>query len=418
MSAERGTPPLSTGSTEALASGLSVVEAEIAPELEARRIVLREPYVGIAISGKHGVGKTDIASLLLTALQARRFSGGERFRAQKGGDRSTVGFMDRSVSVDRDLDQEQLDFFGDLSTNTPGLDESNLSHFLATEFNEAESGRKIARILITCKRDIAAGRITRRALVKWQIRRNQLDQYLLDGLLSPDEYARLGEALDVEKKKLHTDKVAKVEHAREERDVIQFNKAHPELDGINPYEEQAVWRGKKLYDKAVSTSHKTQVEAVSEILDWLVESGIADEITPSSEPGQAQSAETLTQIDTDQTERIVRREDFGSGEAGELAFQSVVAGFPCATYIDGDQTQCGNPPIGTVDVDLQADYNPFPFCSEEHADLLENQIADDLEATGRHGAIRGIGRNGFGRPYFPMSKNLNLKPPLSPLSSN
>lgn len=93
-------------------------------------------------------------------------------------------------------------------------------------------------------------------------------------------------------------------------------------------------------------------------------------------------------------EGIVRREDFGPGHAGNLAFIAVSGGTPCETYIDDAKTKCGQPPIGTVDIDILGDVDPFPYCSGEHAVTLQNQLLEDLHRQGRNSVP---GRNGFGR---------------------
>lgn len=90
----------------------------------------------------------------------------------------------------------------------------------------------------------------------------------------------------------------------------------------------------------------------------------------------------------------VRREDFGSGRAGEWAYQTILAGASCETYIDAYGNRCGELSVGTVDVDILGNLDLFPYCSDTHAQLLEDQLVSEIEKNGDHTAP---GRNGFGR---------------------
>ncbi len=99
--------------------------------------------------------------------------------------------------------------------------------------------------------------------------------------------------------------------------------------------------------------------------------------------------------------RQMRREDFGPGSAGDLAFGVVSSGEPCVTYIDDKKNTCGRPPIGTVDVDVRDDLDFFPFCSPDHQQLLQQQLLDELSEQGRltvpgmNGKERSLARMGI-----------------------
>lgn len=90
----------------------------------------------------------------------------------------------------------------------------------------------------------------------------------------------------------------------------------------------------------------------------------------------------------------IRREDFGPGYAGDWSYQTVLAGAMCVSYIDENKTECGKPSVGTVDVDIRATLDLFPYCSAEHAERLELDLVEEIEAQGR---FTVPGRNGFGR---------------------
>lgn len=103
------------------------------------------------------------------------------------------------------------------------------------------------------------------------------------------------------------------------------------------------------------------------------------------------TAERLTQ--TEQPVEITR-EGFGSGRTGEESYQIVLSGEPCTAFIDAKMNECGNKPIGTVDADIGLCLDYFPFCSPEHASLIEERLEADLTARGGYFFPA---RNGMGR---------------------
>lgn len=105
---------------------------------------------------------------------------------------------------------------------------------------------------------------------------------------------------------------------------------------------------------------------------------------------------TIERLGDTRAETEVRREDFGPGFAGEISFKTVLGGSPCIIYIDETKEMCGKPPIGTLGVDIGASYDVFPYCSEEHASLLEKQLIETT-ATFRSGVSSVIDKNGLGR---------------------
>lgn len=105
----------------------------------------------------------------------------------------------------------------------------------------------------------------------------------------------------------------------------------------------------------------------------------------------AMTAERLTE---NTTGIEIRREDFGPGYAGDWSYQTVIAGATCVFYIDENKTECGKPSVGTVDVDIRAAFDLFPHCSTDHANRLELDLVEEIEAQG---GSTIPGRNGFGR---------------------
>ena len=90
----------------------------------------------------------------------------------------------------------------------------------------------------------------------------------------------------------------------------------------------------------------------------------------------------------------IRREDFGPGRAGDWAYQTILGGAICLTYVDDEKTECGQIATGTVDVDIRGDLDLFPFCTNEHGIILTKQLVEEIE---RNGSSTTPSRNGFGR---------------------
>ena len=103
---------------------------------------------------------------------------------------------------------------------------------------------------------------------------------------------------------------------------------------------------------------------------------------------------TVERLTENTTGIEIRREDFGPGYAGNWSYRTVLSGAPCVTYIDEYGNMCGDPPVGTVDIDVRDDLEFFPFCSPEHQQLVQEQILSDLHRQGRS-SVPGV--NGFGR---------------------
>jgi hypothetical protein len=100
---------------------------------------------------------------------------------------------------------------------------------------------------------------------------------------------------------------------------------------------------------------------------------------------------------------IPRREDFGTGRLGQMAYNYVLNGEPCYTLLDSGEAdklpaRCGRPSIGTLDYDdFQRQVDQVPICSDEHL----KKTRDELEAMYvKSGRTWWFGINGKGREDY------------------
>ncbi len=91
----------------------------------------------------------------------------------------------------------------------------------------------------------------------------------------------------------------------------------------------------------------------------------------------------------------VLRENFGPGEAGELAYLGIASGLPCEAFVDPERKQiCGKLSNRTVDFDVAGHGDYLPSCSPVHSASIRESIAGDLA---RQGHTTVFGENGWGR---------------------
>ncbi len=114
------------------------------------------------------------------------------------------------------------------------------------------------------------------------------------------------------------------------------------------------------------------------------------------------SAYTLTieqsiQADISSSEVLPSRDQFGPGNAGNIAFSIVSFGEGCATYVPDEKTQdqrpCGLPSQMTVGFDIGSSYDALGACTNEHRDELKEQI----KSTSPNPNSISFDHNGFGR---------------------
>lgn len=93
--------------------------------------------------------------------------------------------------------------------------------------------------------------------------------------------------------------------------------------------------------------------------------------------------------------RGVKREDFGPGKTGQIAFELIEGGASCGVVIK--KKLCGNKAIATLDFDVpkirQVEF--VPVCSDEHEAIARRDITVEFEE--KRYIATGFGRNGFGR---------------------
>ena len=324
----------------------------------------------IAIYGEEGAGKSNLSERLAKALGARTLAGGKEIRTKLGGSTATVGFQKRPLSVDQDYDSYQHRLMTESNPNDPLVNESRLSGFIATRIMDEDPSIEIIRINITCPKRERIRRITKRAIDEWEEKKAGLLENFARGEIAFEEFEARTQELTEERKELTFVRINQKETVRRKSDSLQWAEEWPELSGKDVLNPGTKIDGKRLYDLTLSTGKRTKKETFDFVINWLWENG--------------------------KIEGVVKREDFGPGQAGELAYQTVLGDFPCETWIDDNKTVCGKPPVGTVDVDNLANHDPIPVCSEEHATALEKQIREELKRKSKPG-IAGMGRNGWGR---------------------
>lgn len=92
---------------------------------------------------------------------------------------------------------------------------------------------------------------------------------------------------------------------------------------------------------------------------------------------------------------IARREDFGPGKAGEIAYAIINSGNPCEVKVESKP--CSKKAIETVDFDIPilSGVEFIPVCSAEH----RNKAQEDMDKFNKEvgNRVTSFGTNGFGR---------------------
>lgn len=334
----------------------------------------------ILIAGRSGSGKTRLGRGLGQVLSIQKiFEGGQEFRGKTGMGASGVEYGERSLQVDREIDNNQKKYFRLAKTDpNPGIVESRLSGVLASEILVTDPSLPLVRILLTAPAETRFRRMLKRI---------------------KDE---LGEDITEEQKlELNLRAIKRKERERERRDLATWRKVHKILAGIDPFDPRNKdSKGNPIYDIVISTATQSKEQTLEIALKELEARGWIKRRENHSIPKTADiflpedKGYVEASINGADVKTQARREDFGPGTAGTMAFFAVASGFPCQTYIDGDKNICGNSPIGTVDVDIRDDVDTFTYCSKEHGSQLKDQLVKELESMGRYTVP---GRNGFGR---------------------
>ncbi|MCL4354460.1 hypothetical protein M1349_03255 [Patescibacteria group bacterium] len=92
----------------------------------------------------------------------------------------------------------------------------------------------------------------------------------------------------------------------------------------------------------------------------------------------------------------VLRKDFGPSKFGEIAYQTILAGARCETFIEEIKDQCEEISDRTVDFDVLGNAEFRTACSDEHEKLIKLRIRREAEDKGSE-IIPDFSNNGWGR---------------------
>ncbi len=217
-------------------------------------------FGGLTISGRSGTGKTKLAEDLQRELNVPHFyKTGELFRQiiEEQLGEEVIGYQERNLNLDRELDTKQRQLLKNASAANPLILEGRLAGFITNQLrNEAEMDQNekpnIVTILLTAK--------------------------------SEERYRRILKRQRLQDPSLTFHKIQKLTREREKTDRVQWEKLHPELEGIdifNPANKLA--NGEPMYDLIVNTNHQTTRKVLQEVLTELKKRGLIKEISRESE---------------------------------------------------------------------------------------------------------------------------------------
>lgn len=336
------------------------------PETSLSNEILLPRFGGITISGSSGTGKTALMKILTNDYSidsARSFKTGEKMRQITGVGQASRGFMQRDRKVDREIDKWQEDVIRGADIHNPFILEGRLAGFISNNTPEAN----VVSILLTAPNHERMKRILKRAKQDSfkKIAELEYEQYKA---LSLDEEPAVIEDINVrllaeqtEYKSLTLKKIKRLEKERENADLKRWQEEHPELRGVFPFHPgNKTADGKPIYDIVISTNGLSVKQVTERVSAELKKLG-----------------------------KLVSSKDFGRGKAGQISFSAVLNEVPCEAFIGETKNQCGNIPIGTIDADIGASFDVFPYCREEHALILEKALRAETHSS--------LGRNGNGR---------------------
>lgn len=336
------------------------------PEIPQTKEILLPRFGGITISGPSGTGKTAVMKVLTndySIASDRSLKTGEKMRQITGAGQASRGFMQRDRKVDREIDQWQEDIIKSADIHNPFILEGRLAGFIVSQIPDTN----VVSILLTAPNRERMKRILKRAKEDSfrKIADLEYDQY--KALSQDEEPEKVGDisirllAEQAEYKSLNLKKIKRLEKEREDADLKRWQEEHPELRGIYPFNPGNKTPDRRpIYNIVISTNGLSVKQVAEKVSEELKKMG-----------------------------KLVSSEDFGKGKAGQMAFAAVLNEVPCTTYVDESKNECGNIPIGTVDADIGASFDVFPYCTEEHALILEKEL--------RAATHSSLGRNGRGR---------------------
>lgn len=233
------------------------------PEQNRSKEILVPHFKVLTISGYSGTGKTVACERLAKRLGMTYVKVGETFRqkikATRGHD--VIGHTQRTTDEDLELDRLTAAVIWDpdgylesqqIHGSNGVIIEGRLAGFVATdEMLQAEKNDmtetfpKVVRITMKARRKTRYERIHKRESEK-----------------DPS---------------LTLQKVANDTRLRDRGNLRAWRRAHrPKLDTINPLAENAVYKGRPLYDIVADTEGKSVEKVVDEIIETLVERGLIE----------------------------------------------------------------------------------------------------------------------------------------------
>jgi len=201
----------------------------------------------ITISGDSGAGKTTLANSLAQIYgipSERNIKIGKKVRKITGNEKGE-GFMEREVSVDESVDEEQRIIMSQADVSHPYILESRLGGVIASEVKQKSPQLPIISIMLKASPDIAVKRI--------HLRRREMTK----------------------------DEIIGKEKERAENDLKLWKTVHPEM--ADPYD-------RKYFNLVINTDSMTNDEVLTALHRWLVDNHyvIKQENKTNNKPGEHQ----------------------------------------------------------------------------------------------------------------------------------
>lgn len=255
---------------------------ELAPKQEAS-LRLVGGTRAVIIFGRAGVGQSNLGENVASCLGGvTLYDGGRKIRAATGNTPGTTEFMPREVSLDYNIDETQKRLIKQASPDTPVVIVAKLGGYNALKLMLENPSIKVVKVLVTCGRDEAIRRLTRRKHGEIAKDRAKLDIQLGDGEVDSDEYAEKLNELFIRQAEATPERILHETQGRERRDFKQWAQAYPELAGIDVFDPGAhvLIKGHKqsLYDIRVSTTKRRPRQSADFLADKLVEAGFAERV--------------------------------------------------------------------------------------------------------------------------------------------
>jgi hypothetical protein len=210
------------------------------------------------------------------------YDGGREIRAATGNTPGTTEFMPRTVGVDHNIDETQKNLVRQASSDAPVVIVAKLGGYNALNLMLENPLIKTVRVLVTCGRDEAIKRLTRRKLIEIDDDHKKLDIRLGLGEIDSDSYTDELNELFIKQAEATIERILHETQGREKRDFEQWANAYPELAGIDVFNPGAhvLINGEiqSLYDLTVSTTKRGKRQSADYLADKLVESGFAERV--------------------------------------------------------------------------------------------------------------------------------------------